>query len=229
MSKKDYDEYIAQSFKNEEAEDKVMSRKWKAKTAIILVAVTLIATGVGIITKEVDDGVDGIRSDNEEQNVTIITVESALSAIGELATSRWDYCDVAEFENTRQLFKKFNVPFTTNSVEIAYSGVIKAGYQMDDLNITVNNANRKIYVDMPEPQVLDNYIADESIEIVKEKNNIFNPVNQEYLMSQLTTEKNRQLEKALEEGLYQKAREEVEEQIGRRLAGFEYEVIFGNV
>jgi len=33
---------------------------------------------------------------------------------------------------------------------------------MDDLDITVNNANRKIYVDIPEPQVPDNYIADES-------------------------------------------------------------------
>ena len=169
------------------------------------------------------------QAENGKEDVTIITVESALSEIGELATSRWDYNDVAGFESTRQLFKKFSVPLTTNSVEIAYSGVIKAGYQLDDLDITVNNANRKIYVDIPDPQVLDNYIADESIEIIKEKNNIFNPVNQEYVMSQLTNEKNRQLEKALEEGLYQKAREEVEEQIGRKLAGLEYEVVFGNV
>lgn len=199
----------------------------KTGLPIVVLAVLGMAVAFGFMLRGGLFGKDNI-SHTENETVTIITVESALSEIGELATSRWDYNDVAEFENTRQFFK-INVPLTTNSVEIAYSGVIKAGYQLDDLDITVNNTNRKIYVDIPDPQVLDNYIADESIEIIKEKNNIFNPVNQEYVMSQLTNEKNRQLEKALEEGLYQKAREEVEEQIGRKLAGLEYEVVFGKV
>ena len=223
------EEEAVQTFKNKETEEKVMSKKRKTKTVIGLAAVIMVAAGVGIITKAIDERMDAAQSEINNQNNTIITVESALSEIGELTTSRWDYKDEVEFENTRQLFKKFNVPFTTNSVEIEYSGVIKAGYQLDDLDITVNNVNQKIYVDIPDPQVLDNYIADESIKIIKEKNNIFNPVNQEYVMSQLTSEKNRQLEKAIEEGLYPKAREEAEEQIERKLAGLEYKVVFRNV
>ena len=96
-----------------------------------------------------------------------IHIEEKLSAIGELSTYSFEYTNEKRVSNSRKIFE-WNIPMTKNEIDIFYSGVIKVGYEIAEIDCDVNNASKKIFVKLPDIQVFDNYIKLESI-ICKEK------------------------------------------------------------
>ena len=59
----------------------------------------------------------------EKLKVSDALVEEKLTAIGELATSAFEYSGEKTIENTRQMMV-INIPVTTNRVKLVYKGVI---------------------------------------------------------------------------------------------------------
>ena len=105
---------------------------------------------------------------------------------------------------------------------VSYDGVIKFGYAIDEIDIEVQG--NMIVLTLPNPVVLDNYIAEYK---TRENNNLFNPINSNEVSAKLEEIKKLELEKAEEKGAYKLAMKNVKFILAEFLGRFEgYSVTF---
>lgn len=152
------------------------------------------------------------------QEITVVTVERRLSAIGELATYAMQYSGYTEEESSRRVLG-LKIPGTRHTVKIAYSGMIKAGYEIADIDVAVDAAAGAIRIRLPEVKVVSNAIDEDSLQYV-EKNNIFNPIKGDAAAQYLDDIRKKELDKAVEMGLYDKAEENAKVIIAEKLADY---------
>ena len=152
------------------------------------------------------------------QEITVVTVERRLEAIGELATYAMNYSGYTEEESARQLLG-LKIPGTRHTVKIAYSGTIKAGYEIADIAVDVDAAAGVIRITLPPVKVISNAIDEDSLQYV-EKNNIFNPIKGDAAAQYLDDIRKKELDKAVEMGLYEKAEENAKAIIAEKLADY---------
>ena len=114
-----------------------------------------------------------------------------------------------KFEDPKQLFG-INVPFTTKSFIAKWEGVIKAGIKADKILVEVNNTKKEIVIHIPEAEILSHEIDNDSIETLDEKNGLFNPVKVEDVREFDAISKETMENRAIENGLLDKAYENAE-------------------
>ena len=144
----------------------------------------------------------------ETSGITSSDVERRLTAIGELATYEQTYSGCKEGVDTRKI-AGWSIPLTTNSIDISYSGTLKVGFDIEDIEYAVEDEEMKIIIKLPEAQVLSNEIDEENM-ICNEHNNILNPISTELMPEYLAEIKEEELEAAVEAGIYDKARSHME-------------------
>ena len=161
----------------------------------------------------------------ESLAVDNMKVEEKLSQIGELATSAFEYSGEKTIENTRQMMG-VNIPGTTNRVKLEYSGVIKVGYDIAEIEYSVDQEAKLIMIDLPMPKVLDNYIKLDGLKCT-DNNNILNPIGSEDIIGYFTEIEAEELKSAIDKGIYQQAEEKLRSIIVNFMAAFpEYSVVF---
>ena len=125
------------------------------------------------------------------------------------------------------MFDDIPVIGTTNHVELTCTGSVKAGYNVDDINIKVDNDSKKIYVSLPDIQINSNQIYWDDSMVCNEQNNILNPIDFEQYQSLIEEIKEDGLEKAKTEGLYDTVEDNAKNVITNFLGRFnEYKVEF---
>lgn len=158
----------------------------------------------------------------EKQVVTVEEVEAKLMEMAELTTYSDEYTVTKGKDEARYLFDDIKVIGTTNSVKITASGVVKVGYDINEIKVRVDDD--KIYIKFPEAKLNDNYVIWDTISC-SESNSIFNPIEfsqYEELVDEIEKEG---LEQAESEGIYQKAEENVKQIIDGFLSEFkDYEI-----
>lgn len=165
-------------------------------------------------------------TETHEVTVTNVILQNKLSEIGELATYEYSYTDQTTKEDTRQLpVIGVNIVGTTHEIEMIYDGIIKVGYQVNQIDASLNEANGTIYVKLPKPEVLGNYIDFNTL-VIHEDNNILNPIKASELQELITMETERQLQEATDQGLYEKAADSVKDIIRNLYRDFNYNIIF---
>lgn len=161
----------------------------------------------------------------EKLKVSDALVEEKLLAIGELATSSFEYSGQKTVENTRQMMG-VNIPGTTNRVKLVYNGVIKVGYDIAEIEYSVDQNNKLIMFDLPAPKVLDNYIKLDGLECT-DNNNILNPIGSEDVIGYFTEIEQEELKSAIEKGIYRQAEQQLRSIIENYMAAFpQYTVVF---
>ena len=111
-------------------------------------------------------------------------------------------------------------------MSVEASGIAKVGYDVYHIRTRIDNESQTIYISLPEPQVLDNYVIWDSVVSV-EKNNILNPIDFEQYRELISELEGLGLEKAEADGIYQKAEEQLKVLIENFLSEFaEYEIVF---
>ncbi|MGN1015445.1 MAG: DUF4230 domain-containing protein, partial [Faecousia sp.] len=102
-------------------------------------------------------------------------LHSEINNIGELATVEYLFTDASKFSDSRQI-KNWNIPFTEKSFILKWNGVIKAGVKLEQVTIEVNEEEKKIIVSVPPAEILSYVIDNDSVEVLNEKDNIFNNI-----------------------------------------------------
>lgn len=162
----------------------------------------------------------------EKRVVTREEVEVKLLEIGELASYSGDYTVSKSTENSRYVLDDIILPGTTNKITIECSGLVKVGYQLEAIVPTVDNESQRIYIALPSPEVLDNYVIWDTVKCV-EDNKVLNPIDFAQYQKLITELEEAGLQEALKEGVYERAEEHLKLLICNFLAGFhEYEVVF---
>ena len=196
----------------------------RALFRIILLAIVIVALLLGWNYYK-EQSFRGILG--HDTGLTDTVVMEKLQSMGQLVTYSYEYSNVREIKDSIQLpFTNWNIPGTTHTIQLKYNGVIKVGYEVSEIQVSVDNGTKTIYVTLPAPVVTDNYIDMDNLSYA-EQNNIFNPISGEELTMELDTIKAEALEKAENSGIYDKARGSAKEQIQALFEAFDgYNVKF---
>lgn len=167
-----------------------------------------------------------LPGEQRKVSVTREEVTAEIRKLGELATYCGRYHVTETTRCTRYFLEDMAIPGTTNVVTIRCSGMVKVGYDVQSISPNVDNKSRIIYIALPEPEVLDNYILWDSVEC-EESNNILNPLDFTRYQEMISDLERRGLRQVEEEGIYNAAEDQVKLLLRGFLSGFEeYEVIF---
>lgn len=111
-------------------------------------------------------------------------------------------------------------------MSITYKGVIKVGYDLDELEYKVEESSKKIYMSLPDVKVTDQYMILDELKF-EQKNNVLNPISVEQINKYLIDVQKEELVRAEKEGIYKLAEEKVQGIIENYFSEFEgYEVVF---
>jgi hypothetical protein len=168
-----------------------------------------------------------LPGETEKARVTVDDVKATIHKIGELTFCEGKYEVTKGKDYTRHMFDDIPVFGTTNHVELTCTGSVKAGYNVDDINIKVDNDSKKIYVSLPDIQINSNQIYWDDSMVCNEQNNILNPIDFEQYQSLIEEIKEEGREKAKTEGLYDTVEDNAKNVITNFLGCFnEYKVEF---
>jgi len=219
-----------------------MAKIWKAISSTLAVLLTLaIVFGagyfVGSIPDEEAEVVEPVAPVEEEFDlelpaevekriVTVEEIEVVLVDISQFSTYCGEYTATKSADYTRYFLDNIAVPGTTNTIMIECSGVVKVGYEVEDIEIKVDNDSYKIYISLPEAQVLDNYVIWDTVRC-KEENNILNPIDFEQYQGIISEIETEGLALSEADGIYKDAEANMEIIIRNFLSGFEdFEIVF---
>jgi hypothetical protein len=127
-----------------------------------------------------------------------------ITDISELATSEYNFTNAAKFENTAHIVKAFDW-MTKKSFVQKWDGIIKAGVKLDQLEISV--IDNVVTITMPSAEILSYEIDYDSVEVLDEKNNVFNPISVDDKVNFDKATEDNMKERAIRNGLLEKAQE----------------------
>lgn len=183
---------------NESENKLVLLIKYKStliKLAVIVVSVLIIVLAVFFkgytnAKEKYEDVIKTLEEENKRLSDPVVVHEVAtkevaidlinleIQDIGELATVEYLYTDAGKFEDPAKLFEKeLPFEFTTKSFIAKWDGSIKVGIDVSKVIAEEDKTKKEIVVHIPKSKILSHEIDEKSIEILDEKDGLFNSIN----------------------------------------------------
>lgn len=203
---------------------------------IILIAALGFVGGYWYHSQKIEDKADVVVDDTtpdvklpgekEKSIVTVDEVRTKLVAIGELSTYSGQYTVKKGRDFFRNVLDDIRIPWTTNNVTIECEGIVKVGYDVNEIGVDIDDKSYTIYISLPEATVNDNYVIWDSV-ICKEDNNPFNPIDFEEYKLLIDEIEEEGLSQSEEQEIYKAAEENIKNIIVNFLSGMDdYQVKF---
>ena len=157
------------------------------------------------------------NKDKPDTEYTEKDITSKIVEISDLAAYASEYDVTIGKNDSKYIFDDIKLFFTTNHITLSATGIVKVGYDVS--NIKIKLADNTIYISLPEPKVLDNYVIWDSV-ICKEKNNLINPIEFKQYKDIITEIETMGLKDAEKNGVYDKANEHAKKIIDAFLSEF---------
>ena len=128
---------------------------------------------------------------NNFKNDKVITstiIAERLSKISELSTIKYSYSNVLVLKNSKK-FNDLSIPFTEKSFIIKYSGYIKAGVDLKDLDVVINKET--VTITLKKAIILDHAINSEDLFVYDEKSSMFNKLSMQDMINEISNEKSK--------------------------------------
>lgn len=208
----------------------VLNSKIRAfkKFCVIVLIIALTAYGVFATLQVIhlENKLAGIFNGHKSE-ITNIQIESKLEEISHLTTCYYEYKNEKRITDIRKLpWLEWDIAGTENNVDIFYSGIIKAGFDLSKAHVDVNHTLGVIYITLPKVEVFDNYIRLDEL-IITADNNILNPINVGDMRDYFENIEQEELKNAEAKDLYQRAGEQAEAIITSFLAIYpDYKIVF---
>lgn len=208
----------------------VLKRYWKEIGAVLLILALVIMVILVISSqkrqKEIEGQLErqnelvdalrekeGSKDTKEKVVITSDIIKERLSSIRELVTQEYIYTNADKREGKETWIFGWTRPFSENSIILTYDGTIKAGVDLNKVEVVVNEEKRTITVTLPPSKITDNNIPQETINVVEVKDGLFNNVTFDNYNEFISEQKLIMQEKAIDQGLLIKANEEAKEAI----------------
>ena len=225
----------------EELRSMVVVRKWKRRliaTGLVCLLVLVVFVAEWLIGRNqaslsAQEEIERLQAQLEQSKSSVLpTVEipvtpaepvidvdvlySEILDIGELATVEYLFTDAAKYSQTMQ-YKDWDIPFTEKSFVLKWNGIIKAGVDLQAVEITVDKENKRITVTLPKAEILSYQVDTDSIEVLDERDSIFNNLTiEDKKKFDIDTEETMR-QRAIDNGLLDKAWANAREIIKRLL------------
>lgn len=145
---------------------------------------------------------------NHRIEITSDALHQEIEQIGELSSVSYYYTNMGKFEDAVKLLN-IDVPFTTKSFILSYDGEIKAGIHLEEVFVEI--IDQVIMIALPEVQILSHEADMDSVTLFDEKNSIFNGLSVQDVTAFISNQQKVMEEKALNNGLLERAEENVKE------------------
>ena len=129
-----------------------------------------------------------INNFNNNKVITSTVIAERLSKISELSTVKYSYSNVLALKDSKK-FKNFPIPFTEKSFLIKYSGYIKAGVDLKNLDVVVND--KKVTITLKKAKIFDHVINNEDLFVYDEKSSMFNKLSMQDMVNEISNEKSK--------------------------------------
>ena len=137
------------------------------KNVLACIIALIVGVGIGIV-------VDRTVLSKSGSEYSSVTIEEHIREISELAVLEIEYTDQEDWKGeAKKVFGK-EVPFTSKSMQLIFSGKVKAGPDLE--NMKVDASEGSISVAIPHSDILSHEIDEESIRIQYINNGVFNRV-----------------------------------------------------
>lgn len=179
-------------------------KKMRLKTKLLIGAAALLLACAAVAAAFLYGVAKG--SEEEAPVITSDLLGEQLRSVQELATVAYYYTNMGRFENQMD-FYGWKVPFTTKSFIVSYDGIIKAGVDLEDAIVEVNEEARTVSVTLPDSKILSHEIPEDSLEVFDESDNLFNPITIEDYSGFTMDQKAKMEQRAIDNGLLASAEE----------------------
>jgi len=190
---------------------------------IVLVVFVAIA-GAFII------GIKLEASNQSPEVIAVMDIEGNIKDIGELATAEYGYSIAQTANKPNKNVAGFEIPFTSSKVMYSYEGLIKAGIDFNEIEVTVNEANMTVFIELPDAEMLSSEVYFDSLIVYDEKYSPFNTFEFSDMNLSLTALKKAAEETALSNGLLVRAADNAQSIIRTTVMSFydsgEYKIEF---
>lgn len=136
--------------------------------------------------------------------ITDSLISEQLNALRELVTTEYLYTNSGKYENQNQITiigKDINIPFTGKRFIVAYDGRIKAGIDIGQTQIDIDEDARAITITLPKSEIVSHETFEDTLVVLDETNNVFNPISIENYNEFVSEQKDSMEKKAIERGL----------------------------
>ena len=119
-------------------------------------------------------------------------------------TTDYLYTNSGKYENQNQITiigKDINIPFTGKRFIVAYDGRIKAGIDIGQTQIDIDEDARAITIALPKSEIVSHETFEDTLVVLDETNNVFNPISIENYNEFVSEQKDSMEKKAIERGL----------------------------
>lgn len=147
---------------------------------------------------------------SNEPVITDTALYTQLKNISELSVLEYNYSKVGKFENSLSL-NGWDIPLTTKSFLLTYSGQLKAGVNMEKAIVSIKD--NTILIELPQVEILSNIIDEKSIEVYDETHNIFNQISINDYTKFASQQKSKVEDEAIENGILSEAATRVDHTI----------------
>lgn len=202
-----------------------LKKHWKIFAIVVLVAALAVTASLlrssRVRQQEVEEQlarqselVEALMDKREEkepdEKVTISTdtLKSQIVSVRELATQEYIYTNADKRESAETWMFGWTRPFSENVLLVTYDGSIKAGVDLGQVEIGVDEETHTITITLPPSTIIENNIPQESIEVVAVKDGLFNPVTFDDYNEFIAGQKLVMEQRAIDQGLLTKADEE---------------------
>jgi len=129
-----------------------------------------------------------ISNFKKDKIITSTLIAEKLSKISELATIKYSYSNVLVLKDSKK-FKDLSIPFTEKSFIIKYSGYIKAGVDLKDLDVLVSKES--VTLTLKKAMILDHSINSQDLFVYDEKSSVFNNLSMQDMINEISNEKSK--------------------------------------
>lgn len=151
----------------------------KGKNKLIFLIILLSLTTGSLMIYSI------ITNINSNKVITSTIIAERLSKISELSTVKYTYSNILTLKNNKT-FKDLSIPFTEKSFLIKYSGYIKAGVDLKNLNVIVSKEN--VTITLKKAKIFDHVINNKDLYVYNEKSSMFNKLNMQDMITELSNE-----------------------------------------
>ena len=178
-------------------------RRMGLKMKILLILLTLLLICGAVLAAFLC----GLRQASQaaEPQITGDLLASQLRSVQELVTVSYYYTNMGRFENQVD-FYGWKVPFTTKSFIVSYDGVIKAGVDLEKLQVSIGDG--EVTVTLLESRIISHEIPEDSLEVFDESDSLVNHIPIEDYTAFTRDQKSAMEQRAVDGGLLDRANQE---------------------
>lgn len=194
-----------------------MIKRKKNNKVVLLLPILLIIITVGLSIRILG------KENNRYNDNTNTRVLSTISQVLDLNTVKYNYSNIVAVKKDKSI-NDIKIPFTEQSFIIKYEGVINGGIKPEDIMI-IENTGKKINIEVEQCRILNHYIDDENLYVYDIKNSIFNKLDTNDILSDISKYKKEYEDKILKEGFMEEIKENTKASLVNLLKNIGYEEV----